>query len=486
MRDSRARSLAVEGGRLAMLLAAVGVAVRMRLDPDLWGHLRFGLDSLERGLDAQDRYSFTQDVPWINHEWLSELATAWAYGAAGVTGLLILKCLVVGLAFAVSLAWASAARAELRGWLAAAAFIGLYPIAVTLRPQLWTILGVALLCAILAGRIRLFWMPLLFALWANLHGGWIVGGGIGGLWCAGQLLDTRKLRSVVPTGIALAASLLATLANPYGWQLWRFLLTTVRMSRPDITEWAPYWESFGPEHLVLWPLSAAVLIATLALRWRATRWATLLPALFMMASGLRVYRLAPLGGMLVLFFAADAWRSENGSESEPREASRNRIAKRWIEAVVLLAFSLPILLSESRCLPIDDPWAPDLVAAGALDEPSLQGKLLLPFDWGEYAIWHFGDRLRVSIDGRRETVYSPAALDRQSAILRGSAQGLAALDEMRPDIVWLPGTPEVSPLAAWLLEHGYRVDVQTQRSFVATRSDLPALAAGKPKSACFP
>src|SRR5687767_11064706 len=112
------RTLAVEGGRLAMLLAAAGVAVRVRLDPDLWGHLRFGLDLLDSGrLTSQDPYSFAQDVPWINHEWLSELAMAAAYRAGGVAGLAILKCIVLGAAFVAVFSWAQRARAELRGWL---------------------------------------------------------------------------------------------------------------------------------------------------------------------------------------------------------------------------------------------------------------------------------------------------------------------------------------------------------------------------------
>ena len=33
------------------------------------------------------------------------------------------------------------------------------------------------------------------------------------------------------------------------------------------------------------------------------------------------------------------------------------------------------------------------------------------FDWGQYAIWHKPDDLRVSMDGRRETVYSERSVD---------------------------------------------------------------------------
>src|SRR6185436_4926423 len=70
--------------------------VMTQADPDLWGHVRFGLDILrDRALPAVDPYSFTQDVPWMNHEWLSELLMAAVYRAGGATGLAILKGVLV-------------------------------------------------------------------------------------------------------------------------------------------------------------------------------------------------------------------------------------------------------------------------------------------------------------------------------------------------------------------------------------------------------
>ena len=51
------------------------------VDPDLWGHVRFGQDLLETGsIVRADPYSYlTAGQPWINHEWLAELAQAAAY-----------------------------------------------------------------------------------------------------------------------------------------------------------------------------------------------------------------------------------------------------------------------------------------------------------------------------------------------------------------------------------------------------------------------
>src|SRR6476620_4062486 len=79
-------------------------------DADLWGHLRFGLDFLAgKGLPSTDPYSFTSDIQWVNHEWLSEVILAAAFTAGGALLLNLLKLAVI-----VSLAtivWRAARRA---------------------------------------------------------------------------------------------------------------------------------------------------------------------------------------------------------------------------------------------------------------------------------------------------------------------------------------------------------------------------------------
>ena len=84
------------------LVAAAYAATHAVVDPDLWGHLRFGLDALAaHGLVSTDPYSFTQDVPWINHEWLSETVLAWWWRIGGVPGILLMKAAILGGAFAL-------------------------------------------------------------------------------------------------------------------------------------------------------------------------------------------------------------------------------------------------------------------------------------------------------------------------------------------------------------------------------------------------
>ena len=236
---------------LPWLALALILLTATRTDPDLWGHVRFGLDWLRtRALPAIDP-SFTQDRPWVNHEWLSEALMGGAFRSGGPP------------------AWSSSRRPPSRArcrWSGGACATPARSFASRSRRspssgrcrsarrcgrrsgrssgwRCWC------RCSTSGGRPRraIAAAAALFAVWANLHGGWITGGAALLLHVAIRAMRApRQAAAWVGLG---AASLAATLLNPYGLGLWRFLAATVRASRPDIPEWAP----FGlHEPLVMW------------------------------------------------------------------------------------------------------------------------------------------------------------------------------------------------------------------------------------------
>ena len=74
--------------RVPAWIGALYALLKSNADPDLWGHLRFGLDVLAmRHLPTADPYSYTSDRPWVNYEWLSELVMGASYRAFGTWGL---------------------------------------------------------------------------------------------------------------------------------------------------------------------------------------------------------------------------------------------------------------------------------------------------------------------------------------------------------------------------------------------------------------
>jgi hypothetical protein len=60
------------------------------------------------------------------------------------------------------------------------------------------------------------------------------------------------------------------------------------------------------------------------------------------------------------------------------------------------------------------------------------------FDWGQYAIWHFAPELKVSMDGRRETVYSDDMIWAHWRFYDAEASALPFLEQLNPDYVWVP------------------------------------------------
>jgi hypothetical protein len=135
----------------------------------------------------------------------------------------------------------------------------------------------------------------------------------------------------------------------------------------------------------------------------------------------------------------------------------------------------------------DSYWVPDVAAMNALRESHASGRLVTAYNWGQYAIWYLWPALRVSYDGRRETVYSAATMQVHGAIYRGEPAGDEWLANVRPEYVWLPTERETR--RRWLVQNGYRIDVETARSFIAVRNDIAtvrASASGTTRGNVFP
>ena len=66
-------------------------------------------------------------------------------------------------------------------------------------------------------------------------------------------------------------------------------------------------------------------------------------------------------------------------------------------------------------------------------------RVLTWFDWGEYAIWHLSPAgIRVSMDGRRETIYSRQVLEDHRAFYNNDRSALDYPDRINAECIWLP------------------------------------------------
>lgn len=471
-------------GATAAVIAAASVT---SADPDLWGHLRFGLDLLHtRHLTSVDPYSFTQDQPWINHEWLSELQMGIAWALAGTPGLVLLKALLVSAT--LGLVWSAFAHTNFVARVAVMAVVvlGAGRASKTLRPQLWSLLCFVALCRVLAEHQprAARWLPVLFVFWANVHGGWLVGLGVLGVWAVADVFahpsQWRSWAVLVP----LCA--LATLATPYGWTLWAFMASTVRLGR-DVTEWQPLWTV----PVTAWmPWAAAVIASIWALVWTAraphsNRLAEAGVLAMLAVASLRVERLTPFFVIAAAVLLAPRVRARWPAAGGLTRTAHDIALAATLAAIAITASAF-FVVSSSRCVTVSGPWVPDDEAARFLDD-ARPGRLVTFFDWGQYALWHWGPALQVSMDGRRETIYSEMRLNQHDSVVRGTSVGVATLTEWQAEYVWLPAGSTAT--RQWLETHGYRIEVDTPQSFVATRSDLPALTrrrGGVTMPRCFP
>ncbi len=238
--------------RLLMLVALYSLpiltAVRPIADPvldsDIWWHLRVGQWVCEHhAVPTNDPLTlYGQDRPWVAYSWLFEVMLYGLYSWLGLAGIIVYR---VVLSFAVTAALHRlVARREPRFLVATLlAGVGVSVISVLFdeRPWLFTILFTILTLDVILdmreGRSNgFFWLlPVVYALWANLHIQFVYGLGVLTLACVAPVLDRVLRRGAFGEAPASFDSpawrrlllltnlcLLATVLNPYPRPpLWR-------------------------------------------------------------------------------------------------------------------------------------------------------------------------------------------------------------------------------------------------------------------------
>ena len=222
-------------------------------DPDLWGHLVFGRLILMRGhLPARDIYSYSAaGLPWHDHEWLSEVLLALCWTAFGVVGLKLMK-LAATAATMTLLAMGAAetgAPISLQLVVLTTGAVALAPM-MQFRPQLFDFVALSALLLLLARdsyrRAGRLWLAIpMFALWANLHGGFFVGLAVLAMYAVVIAIEDfvagDGLGRAMQLGGVTAGCVLATLLNPDGIGDWFTVMHTMRnpLTRGMISEWQP-------------------------------------------------------------------------------------------------------------------------------------------------------------------------------------------------------------------------------------------------------
>jgi hypothetical protein len=247
-----------------LLFGAIAVfACLMPAQGDTYWHLRAGQEIWRTThVSLVEHYSYTAAGRyWPDDEWLWQ---AFAYGLYHLGGM---RLLVLGGASLIIAACVILYR--LCVGPVAARFVLLLlslPLATrawVLRPQIMSTLALAILLWLLVHE-RHRWLPLLVFVWANAHGAVAMGiavltavTGVAVLraW-RGDARDRRRARELA---VYTPICLLVTLLTPLGFGLWRYIGTSMALSRENrISEWQPTWPDV-PFGIIFWALALAFL-----------------------------------------------------------------------------------------------------------------------------------------------------------------------------------------------------------------------------------
>ncbi len=222
---------------------------------DLGWHLAAGdLIRAQGAIPFQDPWSFTlADKQWYNLSWLWDVIASVLYQYTGFGGLVVsvVACgaVIVGYLASVCLSRSASAVA-----VCIAVFLAcvLYPSFVTppniylaASPNTATMLFSVLFYGECLRRTRWYLLPPMMALWANLHGGFLLGFGVVGLF-GGVALLRRDWAGFKIYSFAAAGCLAAVFVNPLGWHIHDGVSATLgHFVQANITEWASYYDNMS-------------------------------------------------------------------------------------------------------------------------------------------------------------------------------------------------------------------------------------------------
>ena len=390
-------------------------------DGDLPRHLRLGGYMIEhQALVREDFFSWTKaGQPFVAFEWLSEVLYAGVYGVAGLAGIAIFAGLLLALTYAL------VARFLLRRGVdpflayctgtVAAVLGGLHWLA---RPHLLTFLAVVLLLFLLERErpAKLWVYGVLFAVWANLHGGFSFGLVLIGIYLVGALAE-----AISPTdratwlawarhyGLALLVGTVATVINPNGLGLPAHVVGFFGESYlADVTN------EFMSPNFHTWTAKlflAAMLLAvgSLALSRKRPRYARLFLILASIAFSLIAQRNIALFGLTAMVALAlhidPEWRRLPGIGHIRAVFERDEHRRRsgaWALGLTVLLVVVALNRGTIGTLTIvPETFDPKVFPVAAVEEArreGVEGHLFHEFIWGGYLLLEWPEQ-RVFIDG---------------------------------------------------------------------------------------
>lgn len=458
---------------------------------DLWGHLSYGRWIARHGRlpPSEPFLPWARDATFVDTAWLSQISAYAVFQVGNLAGLQFLQAaLITACCGLVAAAILRRTGRVIPAIVAAVVFLALEWFQFRIiRPQmagLVCFLGLEWILTVncLAGRSprsggrgshealpgghwcpeEPFWrtavaVALLFAVWANLHGSFVMGLGLLACRFVGSLIDAafaaRSLNSGFHDiaarqfcGLTVIAAC-ACLVNPYGPRLYAdVLLVAVNPNLRDLIEWAPLNFSTGQGWIFL--AIVVAIIVTMLVKWRQVSAASLLPVIVFgittAASARMLVWWAPLAaGYLALHLA------NLGKRLFPREhdVPIGGASTVW-SAVAAIGVLAAVTLSpwgrsywsthEPTLSESVSPQTPDDAVAWLRGHPS-SGQMFNPYEWGDYLVWAGPQPPTVFVTSHAHLVPQPVWRDYRSISL-GDKGCFGRLDDYAVNTVLIDRT----------------------------------------------
>ncbi|HME36048.1 MAG TPA: hypothetical protein VKF84_12500 [Candidatus Sulfotelmatobacter sp.] len=427
---------------LALLGALVFTPLSVKLlnDAGIGWHIRNGQHILAtHTIPRFDSFSFILWQPWFAWEWLYDIAVGKLEAWCGLNGVVWLTAVVIATVFAGTFRLAVARGTN----LLLALLLTLLAISASMihflaRPHVLSWLFVLAWFWILDStdrdgwpglRARWLWaLPLSMLLWVNVHGGFLLGFVLLGIYWLGSLWtwltahETRledSLRKIAAgrrvrqlTGVGLL-SIAATFINPYGWKLhahiYGYLSNRFLMDHIDEFQ-SPNFHGIAQKCFLALLLIA---IAALAAGGRKLRLSEILLLLFAVYAGLYASRNIPVSSVLLVLLVGPLRPSLKSWGFAQRMSVVDSRLRGHLWPILATAAVLMIAASGGRVGSSQwmnahfDPRRMPVEAVNFIERSGVRAPILSPDYWGGYLIYQLYPHNPVVIDDRHDFYGEP-------------------------------------------------------------------------------
>ncbi len=408
---------------LTALIVDVGVECFVTklavLDPDIWWHLSVG-DWIVHNHSFPHDGIFSRTAanhPWMAYSWGYEVLLARAYDWFSFMGIGIFGTLLtIGVALAIFRMLYKISGRFWASWALSIVVFAAFLFNIAPRPLFFSVILFSFLLTLIfeaqrTGRIQpLYWLPLIFLLWANIHIQFVYGLAVVGTFAGMNLLqriairfrrypsflETTTVPAAAPFGV-LAACILATCIGPYSYHLYEevLLISRANVMYRIIRELQALNFLYFNQYLEL----LLAVGAYFAIGWRKKIDPFQL-ALLLFASvfAFRTWRDAWFLCVIAAAVIANFPRAESESEEPIRASGWAAVAA---ASAVLLALSVSSTDFRERGLDRAITGEYPVDAVNFLRRNPVGGPLYNSFDWGGFLIFYM-PQYPVSIDGRTD------------------------------------------------------------------------------------